>query len=144
MPIYEYACSKCGEKTDVLQKMNDPAPAKCEKCGAEGTLARQVSRTSFVLKGGGWYSDLYGSTKKDSGTPASTTASSTGTSGTTSSATTTSTSSTTPAAPTSSTSGGSGSSGGGGTSGGGTGSSGSGSSGSGSSGSGTGGKSAAA
>ena len=71
MPIYEYACSKCGNKIDVLQKMDDPAPVKCEKCGAENTLSRMVSRTSFVLKGGGWYSDLYGSSKKDSSSTSS-------------------------------------------------------------------------
>ncbi len=65
MPIYEYACEKCGTKIDVLQKMDDPAPAECEQCHEKGTMARQVSRTSFVLKGGGWYSDLYGSSKKD-------------------------------------------------------------------------------
>ena len=40
MPIYEYSCEKCGTKIDVLQKMDDPAPGKCEKCGAEGTMAR--------------------------------------------------------------------------------------------------------
>lgn len=67
MPIYEYTCEKCGTRIDVLQKMDEPAPAKCSNCGADGTMARQVSRTSFVLKGGGWYSDLYGSAKKDSG-----------------------------------------------------------------------------
>lgn len=66
MPIYEYVCQQCGKLTDVLQKVNDPAPAKCEGCGAEGALNRVVSRTSFVLKGGGWYSDLYGTPKKDS------------------------------------------------------------------------------
>jgi putative FmdB family regulatory protein len=71
MPIYEYSCSNCGTTLDVLQKMNDPAPVKCEKCGAENTLSRIVSRTSFVLKGGGWYSDLYGSSKKDGGGSAS-------------------------------------------------------------------------
>lgn len=64
MPIYEYTCSQCGKTQDVLQKMSDPAPETCEHCGAAGSLARQVSRTSFVLKGGGWYSDLYGSSKK--------------------------------------------------------------------------------
>lgn len=68
MPIYEYTCEKCGTRIDVLQKMDEPAPAKCANCAAEGTMARQVSRTSFVLKGGGWYSDLYGSAKKDTGT----------------------------------------------------------------------------
>lgn len=65
MPIYEYSCEKCGTKIDVLQKMDDPAPARCEKCNTEGSMSRLVSRTSFVLKGGGWYSDLYGSSKKD-------------------------------------------------------------------------------
>jgi putative FmdB family regulatory protein len=65
MPIYEYVCSACEKTSDVLQKVNDPAPSKCEQCGAEGTLSRMVSRTSFVLKGGGWYSDLYGSKKKE-------------------------------------------------------------------------------
>jgi putative FmdB family regulatory protein len=64
MPIYEYLCSKCHELSDALQKVNDPAPEVCPNCGAKQTLARQVSRTSFVLKGGGWYSDLYGSSKE--------------------------------------------------------------------------------
>lgn len=66
MPIYEYTCQSCGKNKDVLQKVSDPAPAKCEACGAENAMAKQVSRSSFVLKGGGWYSDLYSSTKKDS------------------------------------------------------------------------------
>jgi putative FmdB family regulatory protein len=65
MPIYEYACAQCGKVNDVLQKVNDPAPEACVECGAQGALSRVVSRTSFVLKGGGWYSDLYGSVKKD-------------------------------------------------------------------------------
>lgn len=66
MPIYEYSCKECGKLSDVLQKLNDPAPEKCPGCGAAGSLSRVVSRTSFVLKGGGWYSDLYGSAKKES------------------------------------------------------------------------------
>lgn len=67
MPIYEYACKQCGKLNEVFQKVSDPGPGKCEGCGADGPLERVVSRTSFVLKGGGWYSDLYGSTKKDAG-----------------------------------------------------------------------------
>jgi putative FmdB family regulatory protein len=63
MPIYEYACSNCHKTSDVLQKISDPPPEKCPACGAAGTLSRVVSRTSFVLKGGGWYADLYGSKK---------------------------------------------------------------------------------
>ncbi|MFT3836183.1 MAG: zinc ribbon domain-containing protein [Myxococcaceae bacterium] len=133
MPIYEYACENCGNKVDVFQKMDDPAPAKCEKCGAEGKMARQVSRTSFVLKGGGWYSDLYGSSKK--GDSSSTSSGSSGSSSSTS---------TTPATTSTTSSGGSDSSGsGGGGSSGSSGSSGT-SSGGGSTSSGSGGKSTAA
>ena len=66
MPIYEYVCKQCGKLTDVLQKLNDPPPEACPSCGAKGPLEKVISRTSFVLKGGGWYSDLYGSKKKDS------------------------------------------------------------------------------
>ncbi len=65
MPIYEYACSKCGKLNEVLQKVNDPTPERCGGCGAKGTLRKVVSRSSFVLRGGGWYSDLYSSVKKD-------------------------------------------------------------------------------
>ena len=64
MPIYEYLCSQCHQLSDSLQKVADPAPDVCPHCGAEHSLARQVSRTSFVLKGGGWYADLYGSSKE--------------------------------------------------------------------------------
>jgi len=64
MPIYEYVCDKCGKLNDVLQKVNDPPPKQCSGCGAKGTLKKIVSR-SFVLRGGGWYADLYSSTKKD-------------------------------------------------------------------------------
>ncbi len=66
MPIYEYACSQCGKLNEVIQKISDPTPAQCEGCKAGGTLSKVVSRSSFVLKGGGWYSDLYSSTKKES------------------------------------------------------------------------------
>lgn len=69
MPIYEYTCSKCDKLSDVLQKLNDPAPERCPACGAEGSLTRVVSRTSFVLKGGGWGADLYASKKADSAPP---------------------------------------------------------------------------
>ena len=68
MPIYEYVCERCGKVNDVLQKMNDPPPERCNNCGAQGTLTKVVSRSSFVLRGGGWYSDLYSSPKKDAST----------------------------------------------------------------------------
>lgn len=97
MPIYEYVCEKCGKLTDVWQKLSDPPPDKCEGCGAAGPLTKCMSRTSFVLKGGGWYSDLYSSTKKDSAkdsgssSPKAESSSTTSSTGSSSSGTTTST-----------------------------------------------------
>ncbi|NTX06761.1 FmdB family zinc ribbon protein [Myxococcus llanfairpwllgwyngyllgogerychwyrndrobwllllantysiliogogogochensis] len=100
MPIYEYACQSCGKIIDVLQKFSDPPPATCATCGAEGPLTKMLSRSSFVLKGGGWYSDLYSSTKKDGSSSSSSSGSSSSSS--TSSSSTSSTPSTPAAASTSS------------------------------------------
>jgi len=66
MPIYEYECSQCHQTSDALQKVNDPPPETCPRCGAHDTLSRLLSRTNFVLKGGGWYADLYSSNKPKS------------------------------------------------------------------------------
>ena len=63
MPIYEYDCEKCG-RFEVLQKMSDPALEKCEACGKP--VQKLVSQSSFALKGGGWYKDLYASAKPES------------------------------------------------------------------------------
>jgi putative FmdB family regulatory protein len=57
MPIYEFKCLKCGEPAEVLQRVGDRPPA-CPHCGSK-RMSRAVSRTSFQLKGGGWYADLY-------------------------------------------------------------------------------------
>ena len=62
MPIYEYACSACGHQFEEWQKMSDKPIRTCPKCKAK-KVRRLISRTAFVLKGGGWYSDLYSSAK---------------------------------------------------------------------------------
>jgi putative FmdB family regulatory protein len=64
MPIYEYLCESCGKVNEKLQKVYDPPPARCDECGSR-KLAKLVSRSAFQLKGGGWYSDLYASKKKE-------------------------------------------------------------------------------
>ena len=59
MPIYEYACNACGHEWDELQKIGDRPRRKCPDCGAlKGK--RLISRSSFVLKGSGWYVTDYG------------------------------------------------------------------------------------
>ena len=62
MPVYEYACRACGHEFEREQRISDAPIKKCPKCGAL-KAKRLISRTSFVLKGGGWYSDLYGTPK---------------------------------------------------------------------------------
>ncbi len=68
MPIYEFVCESCGRLTEIMQKVSDPPPGPCGECG--GRVARMVSRTSFQLKGGGWYADLYSSAKEKPAPPA--------------------------------------------------------------------------
>ncbi len=54
MPIYEYACQKCGHTLEVLQKVSEGSLRKCPECGAL-QLKRLVSAPQFRLKGTGWY-----------------------------------------------------------------------------------------
>ena len=58
MPLYEYRCLKCGDVTEVLQKLSDRPLRKCRLCS--GKLEKLISRTSFQLKGGGWFAHGYG------------------------------------------------------------------------------------
>jgi putative FmdB family regulatory protein len=60
MPIYEYACAKCESEFEVEQRITEDPIKTCPKCRSR-KVKRLISRTSFVLKGGGWYSDLYSS-----------------------------------------------------------------------------------
>ena len=54
MPIYEYACKKCGHMLDALQKMSDDPLLDCPEC-SEPQLKRLISAPRFRLKGQGWY-----------------------------------------------------------------------------------------
>ena len=63
MPIYEYTCDQCHEVLEVLQKVGEDAPEICVKCGKKNSLHKVVSSSAFHLKGGGWYKDLYSSSK---------------------------------------------------------------------------------
>jgi putative FmdB family regulatory protein len=62
MPIYEYLCRGCGHEFEREQRITDKPVRSCPKCKAR-KVQRLISQTSFVLKGGGWYSDLYATPK---------------------------------------------------------------------------------
>ena len=53
MPLYEYRCSKCEKKIEVIRKFSDPPLTEHEGCG--GTLEQLLSAPAFQLKGTGWY-----------------------------------------------------------------------------------------
>ena len=62
LPIYDYACKACGHEFEREQRIHDAPVRKCPGCG-KLQAKRPISRTSFVLKGGGWFNDLYASGK---------------------------------------------------------------------------------
>ncbi len=54
MPIYEYVCAACGNKSEHLMRMSDPDPTDCPECG-KAALSKALSAPSFRLAGAGWY-----------------------------------------------------------------------------------------
>ena len=62
MPIYEYECTRCGRIEEIMQQFSDKPLKTCRKCS--GKLHKLISRSSFHLKGTGWYvTDYAGKTK---------------------------------------------------------------------------------
>lgn len=55
MPLYEYKCTQCGTKMEIIQKFDDHAPV----CGCGHVMKKEISRTTFILNGKGWYKDGY-------------------------------------------------------------------------------------
>ena len=53
--MYEYECEDCKRIFDVEQKITDDPLEKCpvEECG--GAIKRLISKTSFILRGKGWF-----------------------------------------------------------------------------------------
>lgn len=70
---YEYACEACGHQWEAEQSISEAPLKKCPKC-KKAKAKRQISGgAGFILKGGGWYADGYGSSKGASGSSSSST-----------------------------------------------------------------------
>jgi putative FmdB family regulatory protein len=63
MPTYEYGCTECGSEWEEVQRITAPPTEICPKCGKTAAHRLISAGTGFILKGGGWYSDLYSSAK---------------------------------------------------------------------------------
>jgi putative FmdB family regulatory protein len=53
MPTYEYACTECGDRTEVVQSISDAPLTTCTVCG--GRLRKVFSPVGIVFKGSGFY-----------------------------------------------------------------------------------------
>ncbi|MBO0810067.1 MAG: FmdB family transcriptional regulator [Actinobacteria bacterium] len=53
MPTYQYACTECGERLEVVQKFTDDPLTVCDACG--GKLRKVFSAVGIVFKGSGFY-----------------------------------------------------------------------------------------
>ncbi len=58
MPLYEYRCTSCGERIEVLQHLGAAPLAECPSCG--GVLVKLISASALQFKGTGWYVTDYG------------------------------------------------------------------------------------
>ena len=59
MPIFDYKCEKCFHKEEKLFKTHAAVlkEYRCSKC--DGFMLQQIPRSSFELRGNGWYKDGY-------------------------------------------------------------------------------------
>lgn len=53
MPTYQYTCTDCGERLEVVQKFTDDALSECPAC--RGRLRKVFSAVGVVFKGSGFY-----------------------------------------------------------------------------------------
>jgi putative FmdB family regulatory protein len=53
VPTYQYACTACGEQSEVVQKFTDDPLTICLACG--GRLRKVFSPVGIVFKGTGFY-----------------------------------------------------------------------------------------
>jgi len=53
VPLYEYACLKCGRHTDKIEPVTGPHLKKCPHCG--GKVESVITAPAIKFKGSGWY-----------------------------------------------------------------------------------------
>lgn len=54
MPTYEYLCTECGDRKEVVQSFTEHSLTTCEVCG--GKLRKVIFPVGIQFKGSGFYS----------------------------------------------------------------------------------------
>ena len=68
MPNYDYRCTSCGHKEEILQKMTEAPLTECPQC-KKGTFKRLFGTgAGLQFQGSGFYSTDYGTPKAPSST----------------------------------------------------------------------------
>jgi putative FmdB family regulatory protein len=57
MPIYEFRCQRCDTVFEQILSIHSGGKSTCPACGKPAR--RLISRSSFQLKGSGWYATDY-------------------------------------------------------------------------------------
>ncbi|HEX8938918.1 MAG TPA: FmdB family zinc ribbon protein [Candidatus Limnocylindrales bacterium] len=52
MPIYDYVCSSCGHRMEVVHGVHGHGPSTCPVCG--GPMRKAFAPPAVVFKGSGW------------------------------------------------------------------------------------------
>ena len=65
MPIYDFQCTHCGHKGEVMRKMSESNTTSCPNC-AQDTFTKMLSAPSFQLNGTGWYATDFKGKKTES------------------------------------------------------------------------------
>jgi putative FmdB family regulatory protein len=58
---YEYLCTECGHAWEEEQSISASPTETCPTCGRKSAKRQVSGGVGFILKGGGWYADGYGS-----------------------------------------------------------------------------------
>jgi len=64
MPIYKFRCNSCENEFTLIRKMSDKGDVICPHCGSN-LADKLICKSSFSLKGAGWYKDNYSSVAKE-------------------------------------------------------------------------------
>lgn len=64
MPIYDFQCTSCGHKDELMRKISEPSTMICPNCSKE-TFSKMLSAPSFQLSGTGWYASDFKDKKQN-------------------------------------------------------------------------------
>ena len=53
MPLYDYDCTECGRRVEVIHGVHSPGPTHCPNCGG-WPLRKAISAPAVHFKGSGW------------------------------------------------------------------------------------------